>query len=222
MAKDLADWIVKYPSFAVALALGLVALVLAVLGLVASQWIKPKIGELDKLQGTVSDAKTSLAVTQAQVGELKSQDLLQAIGNLQGRIASLEAAKASEQEILTLKLKTLEDANTEASAKLGALQIRSESEIGRIQAEKENAIRLIEQGSRDELRRLISIEGVRLALEQAGQDLELANIGEMVARMNDARHPDALAKVRMAEARVEALRVQYQSLDVQATVQRNE
>ena len=89
MAKELADWILKDPSFTVALAIALFALVLAVLGLVLAHWLKPKLTEFDTLRNLVSglqtsasrgataadglaDAKTSIAVVAASLAELKA------------------------------------------------------------------------------------------------------------------------------------------------------
>ena len=127
----------------------------------------------------------------------------------------MEATKAGERELMQTKLQSLESSVSAALSAIDVLQARSEEEIKRIQDESTKTIETIKRNSREDLVRQSTAERIRLALEQAGQDLQLALIRELLLRVDDTRHPDALAKVRTAQARVEALKVQAQQAGVQ-------
>ena len=228
MSKAILDWATQNATLAVALAILLVALVIAILGLILTMWLKPRLTEFEILRKDVSELKATasrgasaadtlpavqreIAVAAAGLNELRSQKLSEAISAGNVRLVSLEAAKAAEDALQQQKLLTLERSVAQALSAMESLQSRSEEEIARIQKESEKTIDTIKKDSREELIRQNNLERVRLALEQAEQDLQLAQIRVQLARGYEPFHTEALTRAQSAQARVEALKVQGQS-----------
>lgn len=225
MTKPFVDWIATNADLAVALSLVLVALTFAVLGLIATLILRPKLKELEdariqlaQLQQSLSGATQAIqsvpdlsrAVTSVseRVSLLVDAELPVGIAQLQGRVSTIEGAKEAERVALQQQLKLLEESVSRTIADMQKLQQRSENEIARIQAASLDGLTEIKESSKTEVLRLQAIERHRLALEQAGQDVELASIAEQLARLSPAQYPQAEERLRFAQMRLQTLQFQ--------------
>jgi hypothetical protein len=192
-----------HPDMAVFLALLLIALILVSVSLLWAHWISPKLAELTTLQqqvgridGTLSQALTSnpadsllrletnLSAVQENVKSLQDGKYSEAVSNLSERIRGLEAEREGERKLQEEQNRNLREAVERLLEDLRQLQKRSEREIQRMLVDQKYA----------------------LAVEQAGQDVDLAEIGEQLARLQPALHPAAVERLAKAKAGLEQLK----------------
>ena len=162
-------------------------LTLAILTIVSTMWVRPKVTDIENLKLGLSEIKT------------KSEMLIDA--KIVERLIIIETKKEAEQKELQTKIEVLQDSINRALHEVQLLQTRSEAEIKRIQAETVEQ----NQKGREEVIKIQAAERSRVAVEQAEQDVMLAEIGETLARLTPAQHELAKEKLKKAQVRLQQL-----------------
>lgn len=203
MWNEFVKSVTNNPQFAVVVALLLIALILGSVALLWSYWVAPKLAEVAALQQTVGRldgtigqvvaAKPTEAIGRVEstlAGALANLKVIQdgkygeAIGSLSAKIGALESAREAERKLQDEQNKASHETVSRLIEEIKQLQTRSEREILRMLTENKYV----------------------LAIEQAGQDVDLAEIGEQLARLNPALHPAAIERLATAKTRLEELK----------------
>lgn len=200
-------WLFARPSLLIAINVALVALVVAVLGLIFTLWIKPKLAKLDSLTANepllakredLVPLASSIAALETVTNGLpdkvteitsrmdKADSALSGIselGNLRSRIDRIEAAREEERREQLLRHETTQQTLRDAVQQMHRLR----------------------EASDEEIRRMLNNNKLSWAIEQAKQDVMLGQTEEVVSRIlgtdanNAAKENLARAKARLAE-----------------------
>jgi uncharacterized phage infection (PIP) family protein YhgE len=204
--------VIENAQIEVVLALLLFTLVLGIITVLSSIWIRPKLSEITKLQTDVSDLRATLTsflsldlntklnnlensqtALKTDLNTLKDAKISETIAGLIARTSSLEASKESERSLQDEKYKN------------------SQATVDRLM----NEIRQLQRRSEVEIQRMLTENKYMLAVEQAGQNVDLAEIAEQLARLQPASHSAALDRLQKAKTRLEEL--QRQASGIQPT-----
>ena len=167
----LTKFLVANPSLAVALTLGTVAVASALLMLIATLWIRPKVSAIDSLADRVTQLETRISSFP------DFHALIALVNKLDG---ALQGENRARDAVIEDTIKRLE-----------SLHKRSQREV----------------------KRMVETKEITWAIEQAGQDVELAQSMEFFSRLaSQDRHKAAeerLAKALRRLDELEALKKKY-------------
>jgi hypothetical protein len=152
------------PSLAVALTLGCVAVTAALVSLIATLWVRPKMANIDDLR----DRMTKLETKHGSLPDFTA--LLALVNKIDG---ALQAENKARSAVIEDTIKRLESLHSRSKA---------------------------------ELERMVTAQAIDFALEQAGQDVELAQSMELISRLGDSdRRKEAEGRLERAQKRLRQL-----------------
>jgi hypothetical protein len=176
MAAAITKWMTDHPDLSSVCLLLLLIMLVSLICVLWSHWVAPKISAIDELQKKVGH----LEGVNTSFFALKPVDLL---SSLSSRISSIEGANDADRKLLQQQLESIEKAVAHSIGEMKQLQKRNEGEIQKMQSQHQYV----------------------WAIEQASQDVILAEIAEQLARLAPNQHPAALKRLENAKERLSTL-----------------
>ena len=191
--NDIGKWATEHASILVMLSLILATATAAVLGLICSLWIRPKLKLLDDLHG-----KSGTFETVANVG-----GVAQRVAAVDAKVSLLPDVSGLAATVAAIK-ETLDRERNDNVARLAEMKLAIQ--------EASDAMRKLGIRSLREGERMMNARHTQYAVEQADQDVILYSANEKITRYDLLEHPKAVELLEEAKKR-RALLAEQQKLD---------